>query len=215
MKIAILGGTGDAGFGLGLRWAAAGHEIIIGSRRAEKGANAAAEMKEKLPQAGVSGSDNLTAAQQGDLVVLSVPYEAQAATLDDVKSALPGKLLLTIVAPTGEKKSRVRLLPSGKSAAEEAQEQVGEQTRVVAAFQNIGAHYLQQLDYELDSDVLVCGEKKEDKAVVMQLCEDARLRGINAGALQNARVAEGLVSVLIAVNIIYKVKSAGIRITGI
>lgn len=215
MKIAILGGTGDEGFGLGYRWAAAGHEIIIGSRRAEKGANAAAEMQTKLPQAAVSGTDNLTAAQQGELVVLSVPYEAQAATLEAVEGALEGKILITVVAPTGEKKSRVRLLPSGKSAAEEAQEKVGENTRVVAAFQNIGAHHLQDLEYDLDCDVLVCGDKGADKKVVLQLCADAGLRGVNAGALQNAVIPEGLTSLLIAINIIHKVKSAGIRVTGL
>ena len=107
MKIAILGGTGNEGAGLGYRWAAAGHEIIIGSRSAERGAQAAAELKESLPDATVSGSDNVAAAQQGELVVLSVPYQAQAATLDDVKEALAGKILLTVVVPTGEKKGRV------------------------------------------------------------------------------------------------------------
>ncbi|MFQ5399755.1 MAG: NADPH-dependent F420 reductase [Anaerolineae bacterium] len=215
MKIAVLGGTGNEGFGLGYRWAAAGHEIIIGSRLAEKGARAAADMQARLPGAAISGTDNLSAAQQAKLVVLSVPYAAQKPTLDTVKEALAGKLLVTVVAPTGEKAARVQRLPSGKSAAEEAQEQVGEATRVVAAFQNIGAHHLLDLDHQMNCDVLICGNKKADKAIVMQLCQDAGLRGINAGALQNASVVEGLTSVLIAVNIIYKVKSAGIRITGI
>jgi NADPH-dependent F420 reductase len=122
---------------------------------------------------------------------------------------------VTVVAPTGEKKARARRLPSGLSAAEEAQKQLGEDVRVVAAFQNIGAHHLLDLDYDLDCDVLVCGDKGDDKQVVLQLCRDARLRGVNVGALQNARAVEELVSVLVAVNIIYKVKSAGIRITGL
>ena len=87
--------------------------------------------------------------------------------------------------------------------------------RVVAAFQNIGAHHLLDLDHELDSDVLVCGDKGADKQVALQLCQDAGLRGINAGALQNASAVEGMTSVLIAINIIHKVKSAGIRITGL
>ncbi len=215
MKIAILGGTGDEGFGLGYRWAAAGHEIIIGSRKEEKGAEAAVSMREKLPNGNISGTDNLSAAQQADVVVLSVPYWAQAGTLESVKPALDGKLLVTVVAPTGEKAARVHRLESGLSAAEEAQNQLGDGTRVVAAFQNIGAHHLLDLDHELDCDVLVCGEKKEDKAVVLQLCQDAGLRGVNAGALQNARAVEELTAVLIAINIIHKVKSAGIRITGL
>lgn len=215
MKIAILGGTGDEGFGLGFRWAAAGHEIIIGSRKTEKGAQAAVSMRERLPEGKISGTNNLSAAQQADLVVLSVPYWALADTLDSVKSALANKLLVSVVAPTGEKAARVYRLGSGLSAAEEAQNQLGEATRVVAAFQNIGAHHLLDLEHQLDCDVLVCGDKKDDKAVVLQLCEDAGLQGVNAGALQNARAVEELTAVLIAINIIHKVKSAGIRITGL
>ncbi len=219
MKIAILGGTGDEGFGLGCRWAAAEHEIVIGSRLAEKGAKAAADLQARLlqarlPQAKVAGTDNLSAAQQAEVVVLSVPYAAQSATLETVKEALIDKLLVTVVAPTGEKAARVYRLPSGLSAAEEAQQQLPE-ARVVAAFQNIGAHHLLDLSHELDCDVLICGEKKADKDVVMALCQDAGLRGINAGALQNARAVEELTAVLIAINIIYKVPGAGIRITGI
>ncbi len=214
MKIAILGGTGDEGFGLGYRWAAARHEVIIGSRLAEKGSKAAADLQVRLPEAKVLGTDNLSAAQQAEVVVLSVPYAAQQATLETVKEALIDKLLVTVVAPTGEKAARVYRLPSGLSAAEEAQQQLPE-ARVVAAFQNIGAHHLLDLSHELDCDVLICGEKKADKDVVMALCQDAGLRGVNAGALQNARVVEELTAVLIAINILYKVPGAGIRITGI
>ena len=215
MKIAILGGTGDEGFGLGYRWAVAGHEIIIGSRKKEKGAEAAVSMKEKYPQGNISGTDNVTAAQQAELVVLSVPYWAQHSTLETVKAALIGKRLITVVAPTGEKAARVYRLESGLSAAEEAQQQLGEDTAVIAAFQNIGAHHLLDLDHDLDCDVLVCGDKKADKEVALELCGDAGLNGVNAGALQNARAVEELTAVLIAINIIHKKKSAGIRITGL
>jgi NADPH-dependent F420 reductase len=215
LKIAILGGTGNEGFGLGYRWAAAGYDIVIGSRQAEKGESAAVTMLEKLPAGNISGTDNLTATQQADVVVLSVPYWAQEGTLETVKEALAGKLLISVVAPSGEKKSRVHHLESGLSAAEEAQIQLEGVTRVVAAFQNIGAHHLLDLSHEMDCDVLVCGDSKEDKEVAMQLCADAGLHGVNAGALQNARAVEELTAVLIAINIIHKVKSAGIRITGL
>ena len=215
MKIAVLGGTGTEGFGLGFRWAGAGHEIIIGSRLHEKGANAAARMLELVPEGKITGTDNFGAAQAAELAVLSVPYGAQKATLETVLPALEGKLLVTVVAPTGEKAARVWRLPSGLSAAEEAQQQVGEKTRVVAAFQNIGAHHLLDDDHVMDCDVLICGDSGADKKVVIQLAEDAGLRGVNAGALQNASAVEGMTSVLIAINIIHKVKSAGIRITGI
>lgn len=215
MKIAILGGTGNEGFGLGFRWAIAGHEIIIGSRLTEKGVNAAARMLELVPDGDIKGTNNLEAAEEAELIVLSVPYAAQEATLDAVMPAVDEKLIVTVVAPTGEKASRVWRLPSGLSAAEEAQQQVGDKARVVAAFQNIGAHHLLDIDHAMDCDVLICGEKGSDKNIVMGLCEDAGMRGINAGALQNASAVEGMTSVLIAINIIHKVKSAGIRITGI
>ena len=215
MKIAILGGTGNEGFGLGYRWAMAGHEVIIGSRKTEKGAAAAVDMLSKAPQATISGMDNPSAAALAEIVVLSVPYWAQEGTLASVKEAMAGKLLITVVAPTGEKAARVHRLESGLSAAEEAQNQLGDGSRVVAAFQNIGAHHLLDIEHKLDCDVLVCGVKKADKAVALQLCADAGLNGVNAGTLQNARAVEELTAVLIAINIIHKSKSAGIRITGI
>ncbi len=216
MKIAILGGTGNEGFGLGFRWAVAGHEIIIGSRLAEKGASAAAEMLAKLPAGtSVSGTDNLSATQQAEVVVLSVPYSAQEKTLETVKEALAGKLLVTVVVPLGEKAARVWRLPSGLSAAEEAQAQIGDSARVVAAFQNISAHHLTDLTHGIDCDVLICGEKGTDKELVAQLCADAGMRGVNAGPLANASVVEGLTAVLIGINIRHKIKNAGIRITGI
>ena len=215
MKIAIIGGTGPEGTGLGFRWADSGHEVIIGSRKAEKGESVAAELLEARPDLAISGTDNVTAVSQCEVAVLSVPYSAQQATLESVKEELAGKLLISVVAPTGEKKTRALRLDSGLSAAEEAQQQLGESTRVVAAFQNIGAHNLMHLDYEMDCDVLICGEKAVDKGVAMQLAEDAGLRGVNAGGLVNAGVVEGLTSLLIFINIKYKVKDAGIRITGL
>lgn len=215
MKIAILGGTGPEGTGLGLRWAQAGHEVIIGSRLAEKGQQVADELNNLLAGGMIRGADNLAAAQAADVVVLSVPYEAQLATLAGLAGVLTGKLLITVVAPTRKPKARVWRLESGLSASEEAQQQLGDSVRVVAAFQNIGAHNLKDPAAELDCDVLVCGESRDDKQVAIDLCTDANMRGVDAGALQNASVIEGLTSVLIAINIRHKVSNAGIRITGI
>jgi NADPH-dependent F420 reductase len=215
MKIAILGGTGKEGSGLGYRWAAAGHEIIIGSRLAEKGERAAEEMQSELPGAAISGADNATAAAEAELIVLSVPYEAQERTLAEVYDAAQGKLLITVVAPLGAPKARYWRLPSGLSAAEEAQQQLGEGVTVVAAFQNISAGHLRDLDHDLDCDVLICGEKAADKDVAAALCRDAGMRGINAGALANATVVEGLTAVLLGINVRHKISGAGIRITGL
>jgi NADPH-dependent F420 reductase len=215
MKIAILGGTGPEGSGLGLRWAASGHEVIIGSRLEEKGLGVAKELKELLPEGKITGTDNLIAAQAADLIVLAVPYSAQEPTVNHVKEAIASKLLVTVVAPTKKPIARVWRLPSGLSAAEELQQQLGPDARIVAAFQNIGAHHLTDLDHNLDCDVLVCGDNKQDKDIVIGLCADASLNGVNAGSLQNSSVVEGLTSLLIGINIRHKVKSAGIRITGI
>jgi 8-hydroxy-5-deazaflavin:NADPH oxidoreductase len=215
MKIAILGGTGKEGSGLGYRWAAAGHEIIIGSRAAEKGHGAAEELAAALPEATISGTDNVAAARAAELVVLSVPYEAQEATLTDVHDVVQGKMVVTVVAPLGQPKARVWRLPSGLSAAEEAQQQLGEGATVIAAFQNISATHLRDLDHDLDCDVLICGEKAADKDIVAGLCRDAGMRGINAGALANSSVVEGLTAVLLGINIRNKISGAGIRITGL
>lgn len=217
MKIAILGGTGNEGRGLGLRWAMAGHEVLIGSRSAERGAQAAAEMNEALPEDAphVSGSDNTTVAQQADVVVLSVPYKAQQPTLEAVKEALGHKLLVSVVVPLKPPKVSHVWHPPAGSAAQEAQAYLGDGARVVAAFQNISAELLPDPNAEVDSDVLVCGDREEDKAVAKQLAGDAGLRGIDAGPLQNAGLVEGLVSVLIGINIRNEIKHAGIRITGL
>jgi len=217
VKIAILGGTGNEGRGLGLRWAAAGYEILIGSRDQERGEGAAAEMNERLPAEApqVQGGNNLAMAREADVVVLSVPYKAQQSTLEAVQPALEDKLLVTVVAPLKPPKvSRVWLPPAG-SAAQEAQAQVGGRVRVVAAFQNISAELLTEPDGDVDCDVLICGEDKGDKAFVRELAAAAGMRGLDAGPLQNAAVAEGLTAVLIGINIRNKVKHSGIRITGI
>ncbi|MCI0577138.1 MAG: NADPH-dependent F420 reductase [Chloroflexi bacterium] len=215
MKIAILGGTGKEGAGLGLRWAAAGHEIIIGSRSAERGAEAAGALRARLPAGGtVRGMDNLSAAREAEVAVLAVPYEAQAATLAEVQEALAGKLLISVVAPLGQPRSRV-WFPPGGSAALEAQAQLGEATRLVAAFQIISAEHLKELDHVIESDVLVCGEKAEDRQVAVELAEAAGMRGVHAGPLQNTPVIEGLTAVMIAINARYKIKNAGLRVTGI
>lgn len=215
MNISILGGTGPEGSGLGFRWGAAGHNVIIGSRVGEKGQAAAKALIEKLPEGNFSGYDNFTAASLGDLIVLAVPYSAQVNTIDVIKPALAGKILVSVVVPLGSPPARVWKPSSGLSAAEEAQDQVGESTNVVAAFQNISAHHLFDLDHQIDCDVLICGDKKTDKDIVANLCADAGMRGVNAGGLANASVVEGFTALLIGINIRHKIKNAGIRITGI
>lgn len=213
--IAVLGGTGAEGSGLALRWARAGLDVIIGSRSAEKGERAASELNDRLGFPGLRGADNLAASQQAQIVVLSVPYESQSAILDSVLPALAGKILITIVAPLlGEKKGRYTPAPGG-SAAVEAQQQVGDQVRVVAAFQNVSAHHLADLEHEVACDVLVCGDDRPAREIAIQLAQTAGLRGVHAGVLANAAVVEGLTAVLVSINAIYKTRGAGIHISGL
>jgi NADPH-dependent F420 reductase len=203
--------------GLGFRWAAAGYPVVIGSRTAERGVAAATELAAQLgdDQGLVSGADNLTAAAQAEIIVLSVPYSAQTATLDGVKEALSGKLVISVVVPLRPPKVSHVWRPEAGSAAQEAQAQLGDDARVVAAFQNVSAAHLRDLDHAVDCDVLICGDQKEDKQVAIELAAAAGLRGVDAGPLVNASVVEGFTAVLIGINIRHKIKDAGIRITGV
>ncbi|WP_374281328.1 NADPH-dependent F420 reductase [Novosphingobium sp.] len=216
LTIAVLGGTGKEGGGLALRWAHKGHRVVIGSRTADRAEEAAAAMRETLgADAQVSGMANPDAATAADLVVLSVPYAAQQATVQDVAAQLQGKILIDVTVPlVPPKVSRVQL-PEGGSAVEAVQKLLGEGVKVVSAFQNISAHHLANLDEEMDCDVLVCSDDPAAADTVVALSQEIGLTAWNAGPLANSAVAEALTSVLIALNRRYKVPGAGIRITGV
>jgi NADPH-dependent F420 reductase len=214
--IGILGGTGRQGSGLALRWARAGHEILIGSRVPDKAIAAAAALRippyETLV---ITGLDNLAAAEQCEIAVLSVPYEWQQAVLKQVQAALIGKILITVVVPLKPPDvGRVWHPPAG-SAAQEAQELLGDSTPVVAAFQNVSAMHLAAGDHPIDSDILVCSDDSAAKEVAIQLAVDAGVRGIDAGPLMNAGVVEGLTAVLIGINRRYRARGTGLRLTGL
>ncbi len=214
-KLAVIGGTGKEGKGLALRWANAGYEIIIGSRDAGRAATTANELNVALGQSNVSGLGNADAARAADIVVLSVPYEAHAATLDMIAEGAQGKILIDVTAPLDpENKKKVLHVPEG-SAAQAAQLKLGTNVRVVAAFQNISYTHLSDLHGDLGCDVLVCGNDKEAKKQVIALAKAAGMSAFDAGPIENAVVAEGLTAVLININIAFKIKNAGIRVTGI
>jgi NADPH-dependent F420 reductase len=213
--IAVLGGTGQEGSGLALRWAHAGHRVILGSRSEAKAAEVARSLSERAAPAQISGATNRAAAQAAQVVVLAVPYAAQRATVEEVHAELAGKILVDVTAPlVPPKVSRVQL-PQGGSAVEAIQKLLGESTRVVSAFQNVSAHYLSDLSRDIDCDVLVCSDDREAREVAVRLASDAGLRGVHAGPLANSAASEALTSVLIAINRHYKVPAAGIRITGV
>jgi len=214
--VAVIGGTGNEGPGLALRWAKSGrYHVIIGSRQQEKAERVAAELNARLGRDRIRGMVNPDAAAAADLAVLTVPYSAHIPTLESIQAGLTGKILIDVTVPLQPPKVSHVYTPPGGSATAEAQALLGDAVRVVAAFQNVGAAHLDDPDHPIDCDVLVCGDDKEAKAEAITLAEAAGMRGLDAGPLQNAVVVEGLTSVLIGINIRYKVKGAGIRITGL
>ena len=216
-KIAVIGGTGKEGKGLALRWANAGYEIIIGSRAPERAAAAADELNAAIGSSlgRVSGLGNAEAAQAADIVVLSVPYEAHAATLDMIAETTQGKVLVDVTAPLDpDNKKKTLRVPEG-SAAQASQLRLGPNVRVVAAFQNISYTHLSDLQHEPGCDVLVCGNDKEAKKIVIELAKAAGMAAFDAGPIENAVVAEGLTAVLININIAFKIKNAGVYIAGV
>lgn len=210
--LAILGGTGKEGTGLGLRWARAGYPVIIGSRSAERAAEAAEAMNAQVGQGNVRGMSNEEAVLAGEIVVLTVPPEAQLATLESVKAQLQGKVLVDATARVDARNPRP---PEGKASARLAQDLLGPGVRVVGAFQNVPAHALKQLDLELASDVMVTADDAEARAQVVVLAEAAGMRAYEAGGLDNGLVVEGLTALIIAMNKRYKSKTGGVRISGI
>ncbi len=211
--IAILGGTGALGSALATRWAQAGYPIVLGSRSKEKAEAAAREM-DAGGSAGIRGEDNRGAAAASDIVLVAVPYANHAAMLDQIKPAVAGKIVIDAVVPLVPPKVSVVQLPPEGSAAQIAQQILGPETRLVAAFHNVGAGKL-KAGGRIDCDVLVFGDQKEAREVVIGLADAAGARGIDGGVLANAAAAEALTSILIGINRRYKVDGAGIRITGI
>ncbi len=219
-SIAILGGTGDQGLGLALRFASAGRPVAIGSRKQERAVAAAQSVAKAVPQAHVSGFANAEAASGAPMVILSVPFEHTAATVKDIRSALaPGQILVSMAVPLataiGDGAARTVGVWQG-SCAELVAGLVPPGVHVVSAFQNVSAHRLQDLAQPVDCDVIVSGAV-EERRKVMALCSLVPgLRGIDGGPLANARIVEEITALLIGLNARYKVKEGvGLRFTGL
>ena len=217
--IAIVGGTGPEGSGLALRWARAGQNVIIGSRDAERARAKAAEIAKQTASTKVSGAANAEAVAAADVVVLTVPFPAQADTIKAIKPAFrPGTVLIDATVPlastVGGRATRVVTLWQG-SAAEQAAELAPKDVRVAAAFHNVGSDALHS-EADVDCDVIVCSDDDEARRVATSLAElIAGVRAVDGGKLENARIVEQLTALLISINIRHKAHSAGLRITGI
>jgi NADPH-dependent F420 reductase len=211
--IAILGGTGQLGPGLALRWAHAGHHVIIGSRQAEKAQSVAAELNAELGKDLIEGQENTEAAQAADFCVLTVDQSAHLPALESVKRELQGKIL---VDTTARVSSPDWTPPAPPAAARIAQDLLGGEVRVAAAFQTVPAVSLRKNFAEpLDSDVLVCAEDPATAEIVMALARDAGLQSYYAGTLDKAIVVEGLTSILVSMNKYYKSRHGTLKVAGI
>lgn len=217
--IAVIGGTGPAGMGLALRWARAGETVIIGSRDPGRAQKVAESIAEKVgPDARISGIENSAACAAADILMLTVPFEGQAALLKQLKSSItPGSILIDATVPlaaaVGGRPSRPLGVWQG-SAAQQAAELVPEEVSVVAAFHNVSAELLNGND-PLDCDVIVCSDDKDAAHLTRELAAKiAGVRAIDGGKLENARIVEQITALLIGMNIRHK-GHAGIRITGL
>ena len=219
--VAVIGGTGDQGFGLAVRWAAAGRRVLIGSRDAARAAEAAQRARGLAGNtARVEGHANAQAAANAPLVVLAVPFAAQIATLKSIAPALQsGQVLVDLTVPleveVGGAVTKVLGVWAG-SAAEQAAQHVPEGVEVVGAFHNVSAHALGHLEAPVDCDVLVCANRPETRAALRPwVTAIAGCRYVDGGRLENARIVEAITALLIGINRRHKVPAAGIRITGL
>jgi NADPH-dependent F420 reductase len=217
--VSIIGASGALGFGLAVRWGRAGIPVVIGSRDAGRAEEAARRAKDAVPGGDFTGAENAEAATGAEVVVLTVPFRNQSETLTNLKGVLrEGQLVVDATVPLAAavsgKATRTLGVWQG-SAAEQAAEMVPGGVRVVSALHTVSAALLADLDHALDEDVLVCGDRKADRQVVVDLVDRIDgLRGVHAGALEMARIAESLTPLLISINVRHKTH-AGIKITGL
>lgn len=218
--IAILGGTGDQGLGLALRFAKAGRRVVIGSRKADRAVTAAQEVREAVPDADVEGFENAEATGKARIVIISVPFEHTAGTVKGIKEVLTeGQIVVSMAVPLaaaiGDGAMRTLGIWQG-SCAEMVQTLVPKGVHVVSAFQNVSAHRLRELDHPVECDVVISGAKAA-RQDVMDLCPlIPGLRAADGGPLSNARIVEDITALLIGMNIRYKLpEGLGIRFTGL
>jgi len=218
--IAVIGGTGDQGFGLVLRWAKAGERVIIGSRQQQKAEDAAKKANSILGGASVSGMENPKAAAAADVIVMSVPFAAHVDMIKSVHDSItPDDIFIDVVVPlstaVGGSASTALAVWEG-SAAQQAARLLPPNTKIASAFHNVVSEALQRIDSEVDSDVIVCSDSQETRRVAMELAAKIPgVRAIDGGRLENSRIVEQITALLIGINIRYKVSDAGIRITGL
>jgi len=215
MLLGFIGGTGPEGKGLAYRFALAGHEVLIGSRSRERAEAAAREVAERVPDATVRGAENADVTRAADIIVLTVPFDAQADTLPALRGALDGKVVVSTAVPMWFDQGKPSMLDVLEGSAAEQAQVLLPGARVVAAFQNLGAGKLWEGDVPLEQDVIVCGDDDEAKRQVMALAEQLRgVRAMDGGPLASSRYVEGITVLLVGINRRYKA-TAGVRVVGV
>jgi NADPH-dependent F420 reductase len=218
-RIAVIGGTGDEGFGLALRWATAGRDLIIGSRDAGRAGDAAEKIRAEVPEATVEGLENAEATAAAGIVVVTVPFAGQAAIYKSIAGAVDdSKVVVDCTVPVaanfGGKVTHTVGVWEG-SAAQQGHSFLPKGTRMYAAFHSLAAVALNDLESEMEGDVLVCGPKTDKELIADLVHAIPALRFVDAGPLENARIIEPITALLIGINNRYKTDRSGIRITGI
>jgi len=214
-SLAIIGGTGKEGSAIAARFAKAGVRTLIGSRDAMKAQATASNLNAQFHIKNVEGYTNREATAKADIVLLAVPYDGMKPILEDIKPAAAGKVIINIASSLdAEKKSRARINPAGSIAAE-IQTFFGEATKVVDAFQNISPEQLEKFDEKIETDVLVVGADRETRDMVIAMIKKVGIDAFDAGMIQNAVIVETMTAALIAINIRYKIRGAGIRLVGV
>ena len=214
-SVADVGGTGEQGRGLALRWSASGYDVTIGSRASARASAEVEKLNRLHSNISLSSDDNKGAAGGADIIVLTVPFKFQQSTVEDIATCLAGKLLVDVTVPLVPPRVARVQLPEAGSAVVNVQRILGDNVRVVSAVQTVSAHHLNDLNQKIKCDVLVCGDDAEAREETIKLVTAAGMRGVHGGPLVNSVVAEALTSVLIGINRRYKIPGAGIIITGL
>ncbi|MGH2755102.1 MAG: NADPH-dependent F420 reductase [Actinomycetota bacterium] len=218
-RVAVIGGTGDEGFGLALRWASAGRDVIIGSRDGGRAADAAERLKERVPGAVVEGLENSEATAAGGVVVVTVPFAGQAAIYKSIAGAVDASKVVVdctvpVAAGVGGKVTHTLGVWEG-SAAQQAQSFLPKGTKMYSAFHSLAAVALNDLESAMEGDVMICGPKSDKAAIAELVHAIPNLRSVDAGPLENSRIIEPITALLIGINHRYKTDRSGIHITGL
>jgi NADPH-dependent F420 reductase len=215
MSISIIGGTGDLGRSLALRLAYSGFTVCIGSRSRKKAEDLASSINEKAYSGKVIGLDNVNAAKEGRIIILSIPNKARADIISNIADEVDNKIVLDVTVPLSHKGGVEYCPPLAGSNAEETQQLLGNRARVIAGLHTISAVVLGQTSLEIEGDVLIVGDEQEAKEEMIAILKKMNMRSFDAGPLPNARIIERLTPMIIGLNKRYKKRNIGIRLTGI